>query len=247
LSAADKPIFLITGGSRGIGKAIALSAAQAGYRVLLTYLSQKAAADSVVEQIRAAGGAAEALQADTSKDSDVERIFAAADKLGRIEVMVYNTGITGPNSTLAEAQPATLSRVIEVNLIGALFCARAAVRRMSTKTGGKGGSIVLISSRASVHGSAGEYTWYAASKGGIDSLVTGLSREVAMEGIRVNAVSPGMIDTGIHAPGRLERVAHLMPMQRAGTPQEVAAAVMFVVSKEASYVTGANIAVGGGR
>jgi NAD(P)-dependent dehydrogenase (short-subunit alcohol dehydrogenase family) len=247
LSAADKPIFLITGGSRGIGKAIALSAAQAGYRVLFTYLSQKAAADSVVEQIRAAGGAAEALQADTSKDSDVERIFAEADKLGRIEVMVYNTGITGPNSTLAEAQPATLSRVIEVNLIGALFCARAAVRRMSTKTGGKGGSIVLISSRASVHGSAGEYTWYAASKGGIDSLVTGLSREVAMEGIRVNAVSPGMIDTGIHAPGRLERVAHLMPMQRAGTPQEVAAAVMFVVSKEASYVTGANIAVGGGR
>jgi NAD(P)-dependent dehydrogenase (short-subunit alcohol dehydrogenase family) len=247
LSAADKPIFLITGGSRGIGKAIALSAAQAGYRVLLTYLSQKAAADSVVEQIRAAGGAAEALQADTSKDSDVERVFAAADKLGRIEVMVYNTGITGPNSTLAEAQPATLSRVIEVNLIGALFCARAAVRRMSTKTGGKGGSIVLISSRASVHGSAGEYTWYAASKGGIDSLVTGLSREVAMEGIRVNAVSPGMIDTGIHAPGRLERVAHLMPMQRAGTPEEVAAAVMFVVSQEASYVTGANIAVGGGR
>lgn len=247
MSAADKPIFLITGGSRGIGKAVALSAAQAGYRVLLTYLSQKAAADSVVEQIRAQGGEAEALPADTAKQEDVERIFAAAEKLGRIAVMVYNTGITGPNSTLAEAQPETLSRVIEVNLVGALYCARAAVRRMSTKMGGKGGSIVLISSRASVHGSAGEYTWYAASKGGLDSLVTGLSREVAMEGIRVNAVSPGMIDTGIHAPGRLERVAHLMPMQRAGTPEEVAAAVMFVVSKEASYVTGANIAVGGGR
>jgi len=134
-----------------------------------------------------------------------------------------------------------------VNLVGALFCARAAVRRMSTSAGGKGGSIVLISSRASVHGSPGEYTWYAASKGGIDSLVTGLSREVAMEGIRVNAVSPGMIDTGIHAPGRLERVKPLMPMQRAGTVDEVTAAVMFLVSKEASYVSGANIAVGGGR
>jgi NAD(P)-dependent dehydrogenase (short-subunit alcohol dehydrogenase family) len=247
LSAADKPLFLITGGSRGIGKAVALSAARAGYRVLFTYLSQKAAADSVVEQIRAQGGEAEALQADTAKEADVERIFAAADKLGRVEVMVYNTGITGPNSTLAAASAETLSRVIEVNLIGALYCARAAVRRMSTAAGGKGGSIVLISSRASVHGSAGEYTWYAASKGGIDSLVTGLAREVATEGIRVNAVSPGMIDTGIHAPGRLERVKPLMPMQRAGTVEEVAAAVMFLVSKEASYVTGANIAVSGGR
>jgi NAD(P)-dependent dehydrogenase (short-subunit alcohol dehydrogenase family) len=212
VSAADKPIFFITGGSRGIGKAVALSAAQAGYRVLFTYLSQKAAADGVVEQIRAQGGEAEALQADTAKESDVEQAFAAADKLGRIEAMVYNTGITGPNSTLANATAETLSRVIEVNLVGALYCARAAVRRMSTKVGGKGGSIVLISSRASVHGSAGEYTWYAASKGGIDSLTVGLAREVATEGIRVNAVSPGMIDTGIHAPGRLERVAHLMPV-----------------------------------
>jgi NAD(P)-dependent dehydrogenase (short-subunit alcohol dehydrogenase family) len=201
----------------------------------------------VVEQIRARGGEAEALPADTAKEADVERIFAAADKLGRIEAMVYNTGITGPNSTLAEAQPETLSRVIEVNLVGALFCARAAVRRMSTKTGGKGGSIVLISSRAAVHGSPGEYTWYAASKGGLDSLVIGLSREVAMEGIRVNAVSPGTIDTGIHAPGRLDRVKPLMPMQRAGTAEEVTAAVMFLVSKDASYVSGANIAVGGGR
>jgi NAD(P)-dependent dehydrogenase (short-subunit alcohol dehydrogenase family) len=201
----------------------------------------------VVEQIRARGGEAEALPADTAKEADVERIFAAAEKLGRIEAMVYNTGTTGPNSTLAEAQPETLSRVIEVNLVGALFCARAAVRRMSTKTGGKGGSIVLISSRAAVHGSPGEYTWYAASKGGLDSLVIGLSREVAMEGIRVNAVSPGMIDTGIHAPGRLDRVKPLMPMQRAGTAEEVTAAVMFLVSKDASYVSGANIAVGGGR
>jgi len=201
----------------------------------------------VVEQIRARGGEAEALPADTAKEADVERIFAAADKLGRIEAMVYNTGITGPNSTLAEAQPETLSRVIEVNLVGALFCARAAVRRMSTKTGGKGGSIVLISSRAAVHGSPGEYTWYAASKGGLDSLVIGLSREVAMEGIRVNAVSPAVIDTGIHAPGRLDRVKPLILMQRAGTTEEVTAAVMFLVSKDASYVSGANIAVGGGR
>jgi NAD(P)-dependent dehydrogenase (short-subunit alcohol dehydrogenase family) len=215
--------------------------------VLLTYLSQKDAADAVVAQIHAQGGEAEALPADTAQEADVERTFAAADKLGRVEVLVYNTGITGPNSTLANATAETLSRVIEVNLVGALYCARAAVRRMSTKTGGRGGSIVMISSRAAVHGSAGEYTWYAASKGGIDSLVVGLSREVATEGIRVNAVSPGIIDTGIHAPGRLERVAHLMPMQRAGTVDEVTAAVMFLVSKEASYVSGANIAVGGGR
>jgi NAD(P)-dependent dehydrogenase (short-subunit alcohol dehydrogenase family) len=247
LSASDKPLFLITGGSRGIGKAIALSAARAGYRVLFTYLSRKDAADGVIGEIRAAGGEAEALQADTSSAADVERIFAAAGKLGRMEVMVYNAGITGRNSTLAEAETAMLARVIEVNLIGALYCARAAVRCMSTKMGGKGGSIVMISSRAAVHGSPGEYTWYAASKGGIDSLVTGLALEVAAEGIRVNAVSPGMIDTSIHEPGRLERVKPLMPMRRPGTVDEVAAAVMFLVSKDASYVSGANIAAGGGR
>jgi NAD(P)-dependent dehydrogenase (short-subunit alcohol dehydrogenase family) len=243
----DASVFLITGGSRGIGEAIALSAARAGYHVLLTYFSDKSAADSVVERIRAVGGKAQAIQADTSKEADVERLFAAAERLGRLGVLVYNSGITGANSRLADATTETISRVLEVNLLGALICGREAVRRMSTDSGGGGGSIVFISSRAALYGSPGEYVWYAASKGGIDSLVSGLAREVATQGIRVNAVSPGVIDTEIHAPGRLQSVLKLLPMQRAGEPEEVAAAVMFLASDAASYVSGANLAVGGAR
>ena len=243
----DSGVFLVTGGTRGIGRAIALRAAQAGYRVLLTYLSNIKAADDLVAHIRAQGGQAEALQADSGKDADLQRVFAAADKMGNLAALVYNTGITGPNSRLADATTETFTRVLEVNLLGALICAREAVRRMSTRTGGKGGSIVFISSRAAVYGSAGEYVWYAASKGGIDSLGAGLAREVATEGVRVNVVSPGLIDTDIHAPGRMERVKALMPMQRPGTVDEVAAAVMFLVSEEASYISGANLAVGGAR
>jgi NAD(P)-dependent dehydrogenase (short-subunit alcohol dehydrogenase family) len=241
------PVFLITGGSRGIGEAVALSAARAGHLVLLTYVSNKAAADRVVEQIRGQGGQAQALQADTSKEADIERMFAEADRLGRLTTLVYNSGITGPPSALVDAKTETLSRVLEVNLLGALISAREAVRRMSTRSGGQGGSIVFISSRASLYGGPGEYVWYAASKGGIDSLVTGLACEVATQGIRVNAVSPGVINTEIHASGRLDKILKMLPMQRAGEPEEVAAAVMFLASDTASYVSGANLAVGGGR
>ena len=240
-------VFLITGGSRGIGRVIALEAARAGYLVLLTYLQQQDAAARVVTEIRAHGGRAHAVQADTSRESDIERLFAECDRLGRLAVLVYNSGITGPHSTLLEARTDTLARVLEVNLLGAMINAREAVRRMSTREGGQGGSIVFISSRASHYGSSGEYVWYAASKGGIDSLTTGLASEVAAQGIRVNAVSPGMINTDIHPPGRLERLVPNVPMQRTGEPEEVAAAVMFLISDPASYICGANVPVGGGR
>jgi NAD(P)-dependent dehydrogenase (short-subunit alcohol dehydrogenase family) len=243
----NAPVFLITGGSRGIGESIALRAGRAGYFVLLTYLEQKSAADGVVARIRAEGGKAEAVQADTSKEADIHRIFAESDRHGRLGVLVYNSGITGPPSALVNAKTETLTRVLEVNLLGAMLCAREAVRRMSTASGGEGGGIVFISSRATAYGSADEYVWYAASKGGIDSLTKGLAREVGAQGIRVNAVSPGLIKTDIHAPGRLERLSGSVPMQRPGDPDEVATAVMFMVSDAASYVTGSVLDVGGGR
>jgi NAD(P)-dependent dehydrogenase (short-subunit alcohol dehydrogenase family) len=245
--AARKPVFLLTGGSRGIGEAIALQAALAGYLVLFTYTSNEGAATAVAARIRAAGGEAHALQADTGRVADIERLFAAADGLGRLAVLVYNGGITGPSSPLANASNETLQQVMDVNLTGALICAREAVRRMATSAGGQGGSIVLISSRASQYGSPGEHVWYAASKGGIDSLTLGLAREVGAQGIRVNAVSPGPIRTDIHVPGKLDAIAAALPMRRAGEPAEVAAAVMFLVSDAASYVSGANLAVAGAR
>lgn len=245
--AARKPVFLVTGGSRGIGEAIALQAAQAGYQVLFTYTSNERAANAVARHIHDAGGEALAVQADTGKVADVERMFAAADRLGRLAVLVYNGGITGPSSPLANASNETLQHVIDVNLTGALICSREAVRRMATGAGGQGGSIVLISSRASQYGSPGEHVWYAASKGGIDSLALGLAREVGAQGIRVNAVSPGPIRTDIHVPGKLDAISGALPMRRAGEPEEVAAAVMFMVSEAASYVTGANLAVAGAR
>lgn len=245
--ASRKPVFLLTGGSRGIGEAIALQAAAAGYQVLLTYTSSERAAADVAARIRGAGGEAHVVQADTGKVADIERLFTQADRLGSLAVLVYNGGITGPSSPLANASNETLQQVIDVNLTGALICSREAVRRMSTSSGGKGGSIVLISSRAAVYGSPGEHTWYAASKGGIDSFTMGLAREVGAQGIRVNAVSPGPIRTDIHVPGKLDAIAANLPMRRAGEPAEVAAAVMFLVSDAASYVTGANLAVAGAR
>jgi NAD(P)-dependent dehydrogenase (short-subunit alcohol dehydrogenase family) len=244
---SNKPVFLLTGGSRGIGEAIALQAAQAGYQVLFTYTSNERAANEVAERIHAAGGTAHVVQADTGKVADIERLFATADGLGRLAVLVYNGGITGPSSTLLNASNATLQQVIDVNLTGALICSREAVRRMATDTGGQGGSIVLISSRAALYGSPGEHVWYAASKGGIDSLGLGLSREVGPLGIRVNVVSPGPIRTDIHVPGKLDAISAGLPLRRAGEPAEVAAAVMFLVSDAASYIAGANIAVAGAR
>lgn len=245
--AVQKPVFMLTGGSRGIGEAIALQAAQAGYQVLLTYTSNQGAADGVAARIRAAGGAAQVVQADTGKVADIERLFAEADRLGPLAVLVYNGGITGPSSSLVDASNQTLQQVIEINLTGALICSREAVRRMSTSRGGKGGSIVLISSRAALYGSPGEHTWYAASKGGIDSFTLGLAREVGTQGIRVNAVSPGPIRTDIHVPGKMEAIGSSQPLGRVGEPAEVAAAVMFLVSDAASFIAGANLAVAGAR
>jgi NAD(P)-dependent dehydrogenase (short-subunit alcohol dehydrogenase family) len=240
------PVFLIMGGSRGIGEAIALGAARQGQFVLLTYTSHEERARRVIERIRAEGGQAHALQADMANEADIGTVFQEADRLGKLSVLVYNSGITGDNSPLAEAETATIDRVLAVNLRGAILSARAAVRRMSTRFGGNGGSIVFISSRATFYGSPNEFVWYAASKGGIDSLTNGLAREVAAEGIRVNAVSPGPIATEMHRPGRLEIGATRTPMQRAGTPDEVASTVLFLASEAASYVTGANLAVAGG-
>lgn len=240
-------LFVIAGGSRGIGKAIALEAARAGYAVLLTYVRNKEAAESVVADIHAHGGKSWAVQADTARDADIQQLFTECDRLGRLEVFVYNVGITGQPSSLLEASSEMLAEVLEVNVLGAMICSREAVRRMSTRQGGRGGSIVLISSRVTSYGAAGEYVWYAASKGAIDCLTTGLSREVAAQGIRVNAVSPGAIDTEIHVPGKLQAFIPTLPMQRAGEPAEVATAVMFLVSSQASYITGANLAVSGGR
>lgn len=244
---SQKPVFMLTGGSRGIGEAIAVQAAQAGYQVLFTYTSNERAASEVVARIRAAGGEAHVVQADTGKVADIERLFATADRLGRLAAMVYNGGITGPSSPLAGTSNETLQQVIDVNLTGALICSREAVRRMATNSGGKGGSIVLISSRAALYGSAGEHVWYAASKGGIDSFTLGLAREVGAHGIRVNAVSPGPIRTDIHVPGKLDAISSALPMRRVGEPAEVAAAVMFLVSDAASYISGANLAVAGAR
>lgn len=244
---SDGDVFIVTGGSRGIGAAIALDAARAGYHVLLTYAGRAELASEVVKAIQSDGGRAQAIQADTGIPADIVRLFAAADKLGPLRALVYNGGIVGESSALVDATDELLAKVVDVNLTGALLCSREAVRRMSTSMGGAGGSIVLISSRAALYGAPGEHVWYAATKGGIDSLTLGLAREVASLGIRVNAVSPGPIDTDIHVPGKLDRIASGLPMRRAGEPQEVSAAVMFLVSDAASYVAGANLAVAGAR
>jgi NAD(P)-dependent dehydrogenase (short-subunit alcohol dehydrogenase family) len=239
-------VLLVTGGSRGIGEAVAIGAAARGYDVVLSYASNAARAADVVARIEQAGGKAVAVQANTAHEADIDRLFAVADARGRLAALVYNAAVTGAHSALADASTDTIDEVLDVNLRGTMLCARAAVQRMSTARGGQGGSIVLLSSRAAFYGSAGEYVWYAASKGGVDSLTIGLAREVAGEGIRVNAVSPGPIATEMHRPGRLEVGAKRAPMQRAGTPAEVADAVLFLASDAASYVTGANLSVAGG-
>lgn len=240
------PVFLVTGGSRGIGEAVAVGAARQGFQVLLTYVRQAERAQAVVERIRAEGGEAFAVRADTGVEEDILGLFGEVDRRGRLAVLVYNGGITGAASTLAEAETETIDRVLDVNLRGALLCGREAVRRMSARAGGGGGSIVFVSSRAAFYGSPGEFVWYAASKGGLDSLTSGLAREVGADGIRVNAVSPGPIATGIHQPGKLDATSKRAPLQRAGTPEEAAAAVLFLASDAASYVTGANLVVAGG-
>jgi len=239
-------VMVVTGGSRGIGEAVAVLAAQRGYDVVLSYASDAARAAAVVARIEADGGSALAVHADTAQEAHIDQLFAAADRRGRLAAMVYNAGITGANSPLADADTATIDAVLDVNLRGAILSCRAAIRRMSTRLGGEGGAIVMVSSRASFYGSPSEFVWYAASKGGMDSLNYGLARELGAEGIRVNVVSPGPIVTDMHRPGRLEIAEKRAPMQRAGTPAEVAEAVLFLASDAASYMTGANLAVAGG-
>lgn len=245
-------ILLVTGGSRGIGAAVAQLGAAQGYAVCISYLANEAAAQGVIASIVSSGGRAIAVQADVSIESDVVRLFGAVDaKLGRLTALVNNAGILKTQARVDSMTADRIQRVFATNVVGSFICAREAVRRMSTLRGGAGGSIVNLSSRASRLGSAGEYVDYAASKAAIDTLTLGLSKEVAAEGIRVNAVAPGLITTEIHAsggePGRVERLKGAVPMGRGGTPQEVAQAVLWLLSDEASYTTGATIDVGGGR
>jgi NAD(P)-dependent dehydrogenase (short-subunit alcohol dehydrogenase family) len=241
-------VLLVAGGSRGIGASCARLAGERGYDVAVNYKNNVKAAASVVEAIKKSGGKAIALQGDMAIEADIDRVFdEAAHALGPLTHFVHSAGIGGKNSKLEAASAATVRDVIDVNLYGGILCARAAVRRMSTAKGGSGGSIVLISSIASLTGGAGEYVFYAAAKGGIDALTNGLAREVVKEGIRVNAVRPGPTETEIHEPGRLERITPLLPMGRPGKPDEIAEAILFLLSDAASYITGAVLNVSGGR
>jgi NAD(P)-dependent dehydrogenase (short-subunit alcohol dehydrogenase family) len=241
-------ILLVTGASRGIGAATAKLAASRGYDVAVNYLRDAKAADAVVTAVKNSGRRAIAIQGDMAKEADVARVFAAIDQeLGPLTHLVYNSGTTGANSRVEAADVAMMRDVIELNVLGALMCVKAAIPRMSVKHGGQGGAIVLISSAAATLGGPGEYVWYAASKGATDSMTYGLSKELAGDAIRVNAVQPGLIETGIHPPGRLERMAPLVPMGRAGTPEEIAESILFLLSDASSYTTGTVMRVAGGR
>ncbi len=243
---------VITGGSRGIGGACALLAARDGYGVCVNYAANETAANSIVDQIVDAGGRAIALQGDVAVESDVLKIFAGTkDQLGPITGLINNAGILDKEGRLDEFSAERIARIVNVNVTGSLLCAREAVKAMSTRHGGAGGSIVNLSSVAATIGSPGVYVDYAATKGAIDTFTLGLAREVATEGIRVNGVRPGIIDTDIHAsggnPGRATELNHVIPMQRCGTPMEVAEVILWLMSDAASYVTGATIDVSGGR
>ena len=247
-----KKILLITGGSRGIGAATARLAAARGYDVCVNYRRNRDAADGVVSQIRAAGARALAVAADVSLEDDVRRLFDVCDtSFGRLDALVNNAGVLETQMRLDAMDAARISRVLATNVVGPFICAREAVKRMSKKYGGQGGAIVNVSSGAARLGSPGEYIDYAASKGALNSMTLGLSREVAEEGIRVNAVLAGHIYTELHAsggePNRLERVRDQVPMKRGGTADEVANAILWLLSDEASYVTGSLLDVAGGK
>lgn len=249
---SKRPVVLITGAGRGIGAETAKLAAAQGYDVAVNYKTDAASAAAVVEAAKAKGAKAVAIQADMAVESDIERMFKETDAaLGRITHFVYNTGIPGKAGRLDSAAPGMMREVIDVNVLGALFSLQHAIRRISKKQGGEGGVIVLLSSVAADIGGPNEYVWYAASKGAIESITYGLSKELAGDGIRVNCVSPGASETRVHAdagtPDKLARIAPMIPMGRAGKPEESAAAVMFLLSDAASYISGTVLRVAGGR
>ncbi|PBC21905.1 SDR family oxidoreductase [Mesorhizobium sp. WSM4310] len=251
MSEAQK-VLLVTGGSRGIGAAVCRLGAKAGYRVAVNYASNNAAADALVGEIKAAGGEAFAVKGDVGSEADIISIFEAVDRsYGRLDAFVNNAGIVDAKARVEEMSAARLERMMRINVVGSILCGREAVKRMSTRHGGKGGAIVNISSAAAVLGAPDNYVDYAASKGAIDTFTVGLAREVALEGIRVNAVRPGIIDTDIHAsggqPDRVALIQDTLPMKRAGTADEVAGAVLYLLSDAASYTTGAILNVSGGR
>lgn len=252
VSQQESLALIVTGASRGIGAAIATLAGTRGFSVAVNFSTGETEAHAVVDQINSAGGRARAMQADVSREEDVLRLFETAEReLGPIKALVNNAAVTGGFSRVDAVSAAMLAQVMAVNVTGAFLCAREAVRRMSTRHGGSGGAIVNISSCAARTGSGGEWVHYAASKGAIDSFTIGLAREVATEGIRVNAVAPGLIETGLHAangePDRLNRLAGTIPLQRPGLPIEVAEGVLWLLSPAASYTTGAILEIGGGR
>ena len=244
--------LIVTGASRGIGAAVARLAGARGWAVAVNFSTGEKEAQNVVAEVIANGGQAIAIRADISREADIVRMFETAEReLGPIKGLVNNAAITGGFARVENVSAEAIEKVLAVNVTGSILCAREAVRRMSTKRGGTGGVIVNISSRAAETGSPGEWVHYAASKGAIDSFTVGLAREVATEGIRVNAVAPGLVETGLHAangePGRLQRLMPSIPMQRAGQPNEVAEGVVWLLSPAPSYTTGAILPIGGGR
>src|SRR5437660_6801340 len=247
---ADR-VAVITGGSRGIGRATAISAAARGFKVCVGYASNEAAARQVVSAIEAKNGKAIALKCDVGNESDILALFKAADAFGTLGALVNNAGIVGATSRVDEMSAERIQRMMAVNVTGSILCAREAVKRMSTRRGGNGGVIVNLSSVAAKHGSPNTYVDYAASKGAIDSFTIGLGYEVAGEGIRVAAIRPGLIDTDIHASGgepeRAHRLAHMVPMKRVGTAEEIANAIVWLLSDHASYVTSAILELSGRR
>ena len=243
--------LVVTGGSRGIGAAVVRLAAARGYRVIFTYQQARAHAEQLVADLRDSGADIVAVQADVSQEADIARLFTIVDEFGPLTGLVTSAGITGGYARVDSVPQETLRQVFDTNVLGTIFCAQQAVRRMSTANGGRGGAVVTLSSRAAALGGGGEWVHYAASKGAIESFTIGLAREVAAEGIRVNSVAPGLITTEIHAaagdPDRPQRLRGNVPMQRPGSAEEVATAILWLLSDEAAYVTGSIMPIGGGR